>query len=396
MWVLRDVALVAADAVGRGHRARQVLVEPHRRVRVVEGAAAVAGVREEGDLARPGGALEVLHAHEADAGEERRPEDVRREGPAGLPREVGVIGIAHRERQVHAREVRAGRRGDVGVGRERGVERVDGVALVRQRDAEVGVVERLELVGLLDQDLPQSGPVLCVVGFVLRGDVVEGQHQVDQVLVTGRVVPPHHPVLGDDAERVRPGGVEARVGLGGHEPDVALRGGDPAPEQRVEDILRRIALRHVGRLGPVGLVDRRRRVVELGHEGAVLAKTGGVEEHAAGGVAAPWVGRLVALDDAGHLQAGIEHVLVAGALGPVATTDRRRVGRVDAHLATGVQAVVDAVDGDRAGVAGKEPVAAGGRTLGRGIGAGVRRGGQRDGGGKREQHSADQASRTTQ
>ncbi len=128
-----------------------------------------------------------------------------------------------------------------------------------------------------------------------------------------------------------------------------------APEQREEQVLVGIARRHLGRLadvvaGPGGVADegvvfRVGGVVDRLDLLAVLGGALGIEEEGPGGVAGPLrIG--IGADDARDLQAGVEHVLVRGSLGPESAADGRRVGRIDADLAGGRETAVDAVDGD--------------------------------------------------
>ncbi len=263
------------------------------------------------------------------------------------PAEGVVVGITQGERHVHRRVVRWGI-GHVHVGPEGGEQTGDCVSAVRDVDAEAGLVQRLEARAGLRHDVYHAGPDPGggIDRRVARSGVVKGVDEVEDVLVAGGEVVAETALLHQDAERVLAAGPERRVAFRRHEPDVTLRGGDAALQQRIVQIGRGVALGHQSGLRPRGDVVRVRGVVDRLDLLPVVVATR-AEQLAAGGVAGPLrIG--VVPDDARHLDPGVEHVLVGGALGPETASDGGRVGGVDADLPVRLQAAVDPVDGERA------------------------------------------------
>ena len=214
-------------------------------------------------------------------------------------------------------------------------------------------VEILEPVARLDQDLAHARPHRGVGGRVSGRDVIERIDEVENVLVAGWEVVSQPALLDQHAERVLAAGAEGGIAFPGQEPDVGLGGRYPAPEQRVEQQLARVAHRNLGGLGPVRHIVRVAGV-EDGPEFLAHVVAPGAEELRARGIALP-LGVGIGADDAGHLDAGVKDVLVGGTLGPETAADGRRVGRVHADLAAARKPAVDPVDYHGPEGPGKEP-----------------------------------------
>ncbi len=148
---------------------------------------------------------------------------------------------------------------------------------------------------------------------------------------------------------------EQRVSVPGQPPDIAFRGRQPAPEDRMKEVVGFVRLvghesggRPVGHVGGVG------RVVDRPNLLAIRSPARGIVEEGAGRVAGPRVLRSDPADDPGQLDPGVINVLVPGTLGPEPAADKTSAGSVDADLASGVQAAKHLVDAEHADTPSEE------------------------------------------
>ena len=303
---------------------------------------------------RVGWAGEVLDPDKATAAEERLSEDARIGGPLRRCAERVVEGVPEGEGKVDRRVVPAGV-GQVHVRRERHVHVLDGVAARWQRIAIRGGVERLEVPRFPQESLPQRRAHAQVVGRVGRRDVVDGEHEVEDVLVAAGVVPGHRPMLDQNAQRMLSPAIHAGPAVPGEPPQVALRCGREPSKQRVVEVVCLVDLgRHAGGLGPRGRVPGLARIVDR-LDLFARPRSGGIEEERRRGVPGPRIGGTTASDDAGDLQPGVVHVLVERTLGPEATPSAAAPGRIDADAPVREQTAIHPVDRQRADGASAEP-----------------------------------------
>src|SRR5207247_10361109 len=115
----------------------------------------------------------------------------------------------------------------VHIGEERRVQAVDRVAAVGDRDVVFRFVAILE-VGPDVGNFGLDGRVEAAVdGGGAGGHVVEGENEINDVLVAGRVVPSQPALLDEDAHRVGAGVArKSGVAVPGPDPQVLLRDAD--------------------------------------------------------------------------------------------------------------------------------------------------------------------------
>ncbi len=251
--------------------------------------------------------------------EERREEDVRRVGELGSV-EAARVRDPHVERKDRRGEVLRGIR-HVHVRTEGTVQLADRVAVGRKRlisAEELTVVDLTEVLGIRH--------------------VRELVNEVDQGLVTGRIVPGQASLSDLDPERVNAARDPRRIAVPVLHPRVLLRRGIAPPQDRLEQ---GVADRDLGLLGPVRQVVGVQRVVDVRDRRPVLRRSLRVKEERRRGVVRPRAA--VFLNDPGDLQAGIEDVRVGRANGPESTAAGRAVEHIGADLTVAVQTALQLV-----------------------------------------------------
>ena len=234
--------------------------------------------------------------------------DRRIELPARVALERFLIGVAHGERHIDAVVVGPGVEiRDVHIGAEGDKQVLERVAAERHGRPELGRIQLLEPGAQGEQRVLHRGTHRGVTGGLGAGHVVEGVDEEDEVFLARRGER-HAPGFHRNTQRVLAAAQTGRVAFPAHEPDILVGGLDPALEGCGVEVGRRIALGDQGGRRPVGHVVHIAGAPDLGDFRPVAAAPRVEEERAVGRAGPGKGGRRV--EDAGDLEARVEHVLI--------------------------------------------------------------------------------------